>query len=237
MKPPDDNAARDADRLPDAEPVEDADPLALKTEDVSYFGYTERPFFERLSAGRFRLFRPLLVVLHALRIRSNHITGLSFLIILIGFPILFWREKYLAAFIVLGIHIILDGIDGPLARLEGSPTPSGALLDMGNDVTGMVIVVITASHWGFLHPTIGFMYVVGYLYLTFAAIAQNALGLSFRFVMKTKYPVYILLAIRAGTGVDITTWFCIFVTAYMATHVALATGIILEELDRRNRGS
>ena len=214
---------------------EQAPELEYDTENVSYFGYTERPFFERMSAWRFRFFHPILGVLTKLGIRATHITGASFLVILVGFPLFFWKQMYFWAFAALAVHIILDGLDGPLANYQEDQSPAGAFLDMSNDLTGMVIVLITAAHWDFLNPTIAFMYVVAYLYLTFVAVAQNALKLPFRFVMKTKYPVYVLLAFRAATGVDITTWFCIFLTAYMVAHVAMSSAIVLDELNRRHK--
>jgi phosphatidylglycerophosphate synthase len=219
-------------------PVEDAPEKVLKDLDFSrpsYFGYTEQPVFDKMSSGRLKIFRPILMLLKLAGVRSNHITGASFVLIATGFPLAFYFEQYLWAFIALAVHILLDGMDGPMARLEGKQSSGGAMLDMANDLTGMVVVVITASHFHFINPTIGFMYVVSYLYLTFTAIAQNALNISFRYIGKTKYPVYILLAIRAGTGVDITTWFCVIATAYMVTHTFIAGYNILLGLRKRDQ--
>lgn len=201
-------------------------------ENISAFGYTERPMFDRMSSWRYRKFYSLLAVFDKLRLRPNHITGASLLIVAVGFPLLFVLDLPKWAFLVLVIHILLDGLDGPLARYQKYDTHSGAMLDLGNDLTGMVIVLITAAHYELMNPTVAFLYTVGYLYLTFVAIAQNILKISFRFVNKTKYPTYIFLLIHQFTGVDITTWFCLVMWVYMVGHIAVATGNIIKKLDR-----
>lgn len=202
----------------------------INTNNLTYFGYTERPAFERMSAARSRWFRPLVQALIRRGVRPNHVTAASFLVLVIGFPLFFWLKLYFWAFFTLVLHIFLDGLDGPMARETGTDSPAGELLDGANDVTGMLIVVITASHYQFMNPTIGFIYASAYLYITFVAMAQNVLNIPFRFVGKTKYPVYILLCIRAAGGVDITTWFCVVAIAYMVIHIAVATDNILNGL-------
>ncbi len=203
-------------------------------DNVSYFGYTEKPFFDRMSAGRYRYFYPLLVIFRMLGIRPNHLTALSFLIVLIGFPLFFLLELRNYAFIALIVGIILDGLDGPLAKLEGRQTRSGAILDQANDLTSMVIVVITAAHFELMNPTVGFLYVVSYLYLTFTSFAKNALRISYRFVVKTKYPTYIFLLTAHLTGVDITTWWCLAMVIYMIGDIAFSGRMIMKKLDEED---
>ena len=200
-------------------------------ENVSAFGYTERPMFNRMSSWRFRKFYPLLSIFDKLHISPNLLTGASLLIVSVGFPLLFVLGLPKWAFLVLILHILLDGLDGPLAKYQKRQNRSGAMLDMGNDLTGMAIVLITAAHYQLMNPTVAFLYVVAYLYLTFVAIAQNVLKISFRFVNKTKYPTYIFLLIHQFTGVDITTWFCLAMWIYMVVHIAIATRNIIKKLN------
>ncbi len=200
-------------------------------DNVSYFGYTEKPFFDRMSAGRYRYFYPLLVIFRMLGIRPNHLTALSFLVVLIGFPVCFYFNLRGYAFIALIVGIVLDGLDGPLAKLEGRQLRSGAILDQLNDLTSMVIVVITASAFELMNSTIGFCYVVCYLYLTFTSFAKNVLGIPYRFVMKTKYPTYIFLLTAHLTGIDITTWWCLAMVIYMVGDILFSGRQILKKLD------
>ncbi len=138
------------------------------------------------------------------------------------------------AFIAVIVGIILDGLDGPLAKLEGRQTRSGAILDQANDLTCMVIVMITVSHYGLMNPTVAFLYVVSYLYLTFTSFAKNALRIEYRFVVKTKYPTYILLLVAHLTGVDITTWLCLAMVIYMIGDIAFSGRLIVKKLDEED---
>lgn len=207
---------------------------AYDLDNVSYFGYTERPFFERLSAGRYRYFYPLLVIFRMLGIRPNHLTALSFLVVFIGFPLFFMLDLRTYAFYALIAGIILDGLDGPLAKLEGRQTRSGAVLDQANDLTCMVVVVVTAAHYELMNPTVAFLYVVSYLYLTFTSFAKNTLRIPYRFVVKTKYPTYIFLFVAHLTGVDITTWWCLAMVIYMIGDIIYSGRMILKKLDEEN---
>ena len=199
---------------------------------VSYFGYTERPFFDRMSQWRYGFFHPILLIFRALGIRPNHLTATAFFVLLVGFPLLFWLKKPQLAFAILAFNIILDGLDGPLAKLEGGHSNSGAFWDMANDLSAMVVVVITAAHFQYLNPTVAFVYVACYLYLSFFGIALNVLKIPYRFVTKSKYPVYFFLLIRYITGRDLTTWFCLFMIAIMAIHITISAKRMADGLDK-----
>jgi phosphatidylglycerophosphate synthase len=228
MKPQDNNLGSDLpkDFGEKVEPDYDLD-------NATYFGYTEKPFFERMSQGRYTAFYPLLVILRAMGVRPNHLTGLAFFSVLVGFPALFFFGQPHWAFGLLAFNIILDGLDGPLAKLEQEQPRSGAFWDMGNDVTSMVVVLVTCAHYQLLHPTAAFIYVAAYLYLTFTAVALNVLRMPFRFVTKTKYPVYVFLLIRSFSGPDITTWFCLAMVGVMAIHLTFSAYRIAKKLDEK----
>ena len=208
-----------------------ADPDDSGAEKWSYFGWAERPYFQAMRKFRYDLFRPLLLQLARLGIKPNHVTAASFIVVLVGFPLFYGARQYGLAFAALARHIALDGFDGPLARtLKQHGTAQGALMDMSNDVTGMVIVVLTVS---FFHQTgsvvpvvtksispgvnivIGTVYVITYLYLTIFAVAQNILGLRYAYVLKTKYTVYILLMCKWLFGFDLVTPVMALSSVYM----------------------
>ena len=201
---------------------------------VSYFGYTEKPFFERMSRWRIGFFHPVLLIFRSLGVRPNHLTGTAFFSLLIAFPLLFWLKLPQWAFVVLAANIILDGLDGPLAKLEGGHSSSGAFWDMANDLTTMVVVVITAAHFQFMNPTVAFVYVACYLYLSFFGIALNVLRIPYRFVTKSKYPVYIFLLIRQMTGLDLTTWFCLLMISIMVIHIIISARRMAMSLDNED---
>lgn len=172
----------------------------------SYFGWAERPYFRKMSRFRYDLFGVFLRPLARRGVKPNHITAASFVVILVGFPIFYGAERYGLAFAALGLHILLDGLDGPLAKVLGRKnTPHGALMDMSNDVTGIVIVIFTVSYFGPVPWILGTLYAVTYLYLTIFAVAQNLLDIRYAYVVKTKYTVYGLLVVWWLTGVNMVS--------------------------------
>lgn len=196
--------------------AQDPEDAGSSDEGWTYFGWAERPYFRAMSAFRYSLFGPFLTPLARLGIRADHITGASFFVILVGFPLLYGARQYGLAFWVLALHILLDGLDGPMARLEGSKgSGHGALMDMTNDVTGMVVVIITASFFGPIPWFLGATYVITYLYLSIFAVAQNLLGIRYAYVVKTKYTIYVLLLIWWLTDVELVSPVMALATVYM----------------------
>ncbi|MBZ0270884.1 hypothetical protein K8I61_02520 [bacterium] len=184
----------------------------------SYFGAAERPYFQAFRRFRYGLFNPILGHLAARGIGPDHVTGASFFVLLVGFPLCYGARAYGAAFIVLAIHLVLDGIDGPLAQYLGRKGAAhGALMDMTNDVTGMVIVIVTATYFGPIPWPVGATYVITYLYVTIFAVGQNLLSIPYAYVVKTKYPVYILLFAwwMGGLPPNVVTLFMAVATVYM----------------------
>ena len=193
----------------------------LQDDRWSYFGWAERPYFQAMRRFRYDIFRPLLIRLGRLGLRPNHVTVASFLAVLVGFP-LFWGAKlYGWAFAALALHVILDGFDGPLAQaLDQHGTAQGALMDMSNDVTGLVIVILTVSYFNAgagpsVNVFIGTVYAITYLYLTIFAVAQNLLDIRYAYVVKTKYPVYILLLCKWLFAFDLATPVMALASVYM----------------------
>ncbi|MCZ7586451.1 MAG: hypothetical protein M5R36_25705 [Deltaproteobacteria bacterium] len=214
-----DGDAHAAGRGGDAAAGSDSSPGA-QGERWSYFGWAERPYFQAMRVFRYGLFRPLLGGLARRGLRPNHITGASFLVILLGFPLFFGARQYGLAFAALALHLLLDGFDGPLAQLLGTQgRAQGALMDMSNDVTGMVIVVLTAAYFpesaAGVPTFIGAVYVVTYLYVTIFAVAQNLLNIHYAYVVKTKYAIYVLLFAKWLTGLELVTPIMVLASVYM----------------------
>ena len=202
---------------------------------VSVFGYTEAPFFEKMHRGRSKLFRPLLVLLKLLGITPNMISGFSFLIVLFGFPLFLYLKHPFWAFFCLYTHIVLDGIDGPLAKYTESESPAGAYVDLMNDLSGMVVVLISAAHFHLMNPTMAVLYAVGYLYLSFTAMAMNVLRIPFTMVVKSKYPMYLMLTFYAATHIDLATYFAMIMTPYMYIHSAFGLHRIYRLIKSKHR--
>ncbi|MCB9475765.1 MAG: CDP-alcohol phosphatidyltransferase family protein [Deltaproteobacteria bacterium] len=219
-------------------PADDLPPFAEQRPDAgeglregskwSWYARDEETYFRRMSRYRYERFGPALERLARLGVMPWHITAASFTVLLVGFPILFSAGEYGAAFLVLALHIVLDGLDGPLARVIGRyGRAQGALLDMANDLTGMVIVVLTASFVAdvpgapSIPPTVGTIYVVTYLYVSVFAVAQNLLEIPYTAIVKTKFTIYALLLLKWLTGLSWITPLMVVFSVYMGVSAFL----------------
>ncbi len=200
---------------------------------LNYFGEKEKASLGRFAAARDKILSPLIKVLVRFNLSAKIITLVSFLLLLIFFPILYQQKIYWAALIVLLVHIFLDSIDGNLARATNSASNSGALCDMLNDVTGLVIVALTAafcSESSFQTCLLVF-YAVLYLYFTVFIVVQNVLKKQFNMIIRSKYLFYIVLFSRAFGVVDILTVFVLICCIHMSVHSVLSLKVILKNLD------
>lgn len=111
------------------------------------------------GSARDKIFDAIARGLYRVGIRPNHLT-------LAQVPIygLMVYEGFRGNLVLFGVYqiviMVLDGMDGTLARRMGIASRSGAILDAVFDLAGIVLVVIVAAH---IHPDYAF-----WLYLTLA---------------------------------------------------------------------
>jgi phosphatidylglycerophosphate synthase len=189
---------------------------------LNYFGTDERPTVERWVNWRDRVWRPLCVSLTRHNVHSDTVTLISFLTLAFFFVPLFALGYYVAAWAVIVVHLVLDGLDGPLARIGGYSSNRGALADIMNDITGMVVIVVVLVHSRFLNGTVGVLYVSSYLYLTILTIGLNILGASYRVILKSKYWMYVAMVVTVHAGVDVLNPFCAASVVYCVIYSAFA---------------
>jgi len=61
-------------------------------------------------------------------LKPNHITGLSIILAVLGF-LTFVSQHFIPAFLFYSFSVLLDAIDGEVARIKGKASPKGAYLD------------------------------------------------------------------------------------------------------------
>ena len=106
----------------------------------------ERAFMQWGQKLRAGLLGPVLKVLALCGIRADWISYLSLIFGLLA-ACLFARTM-VPALVLLLIHVLLDGLDGPLARYKGTASPKGSFTDTVCDqivVTAVCIALIDAG--------------------------------------------------------------------------------------------
>lgn len=167
--------------------------------------------FQRLRA---RALLPLLTLLSRLQITANHITLLSFLSGM-SFCLVWWLSHSWALLCLL-LHVLLDGLDGPVARFQGTASARGSLTDSMCDQ-----LVVTASMICLIHDqrvaiVPGTIYIFTYAMVVAFAMVRNALEDPYSWVMRPRFLVFAWLALdlwflqRVGwdNTLDYFLWIC-----------------------------
>ena len=133
--------------------------------------------------------RPLLDVLTRCRISPNHLTLLSVLAGLAFCPLYFWSKP--AAFAMLGVHVLLDGLDGPLARHTDTASRRGSFADSMSDQLVVVASTITLMSTHVIAVLPGSVYIVAYTVLMLFAMIRNALSIPYVWLVRLRFFVYV----------------------------------------------
>ena len=150
----------------------------------------------RTQAWRNRFLQPLLVLLTRLHITADHLTLLSLLAGLAFCPMFFWSKW--AAFGMLALHVLLDGLDGPLARHNGTASRKGSFTDTLTDQSVVVASTITLmlAHTVSIVP--GGLYIFLYTVVVVFAMVRNAMFIPYSWVVRPRFFVFAWLAIEIG---------------------------------------
>ena len=169
-------------------------------EDLNYFSEKEKGFMNKFKHLRNEVFLPISKILMRAGLTANLVSYIGFFI-LIGF-IFYVNKNPILASVFLLLHVLIDAFDGPLARLMKQDGSSGAFIDILCDHTGMVAVIITLIYANLINPVLAAAYIYLYTVMIIFVIVRNKLKTPIKFVIRTKYYVYILYAAFAFLHVN-----------------------------------
>ena len=143
----------------------------------------------RSQALRGRLLKPLLMALARLGAAPNHLTLLSLLTGLAFCPLFLWGSKSAALGLLLA-HVLLDGLDGPLARFTGKASNRGSFTDTAADQVVVTFSTITLIHAGDVGAWPGGLYVFCYCLVVIFAMVRSALAIPYSWLVRPRLLVY-----------------------------------------------
>lgn len=147
---------------------------------------------------RARFFCPLLKLLNACRVTPDQITLLALIVGLAFCPLYFqWK---LAAFVSLALHVLLDGLDGPLARYRKLDSRRGSFTDTVSDQIVVAATTITLMFAGAVSISAGGIYIFLYTAVVVFAMVRNALAVPYSWLFRPRFLVY--------TWMLVDTWLC-----------------------------
>ena len=157
----------------------------------------ERAWMEYGQQLRAYCLNPLLRVLDRCGVTPDAVTIASGLCGITFVP-LWLTHQPVAALICLLLHVLLDGLDGPLARQQGTASPRGSFVDTFTD---QVVVTLVTVAWLIRSPSslnIGFGggYIFLYAMVVGMAMIRNALKVPFSWLVRPRFFVFVAIAIE-----------------------------------------
>lgn len=164
---------------------------------------------EATQRWRGRLFAPLLHLLTACRVTPTHLTLLS-LLVGAGFAPL-WAHSAIAALVCLLGHVLLDGLDGPLARHQGVASRQGSFTDSMADQVVVTLVLLTLMHAEVVTVVAGGLFLILYWVVLGFAMIRNALAIPYSWLVRPRFFVFAWIAIDHYLwpgSLDTLLWIC-----------------------------
>jgi len=161
----------------------------------------ERPAMIWGQEVRARLLGPLLRLLASVGVTPDQVTAVSLLFGLAFCPLWLWPGSpwwaKAAALATLLLHVLVDGIDGPLARHLGIASRKGSFTDTMADQIVVTITTLTlmVAPTPALSVWIGSLYIFGYATVVGFAMIRNALGVPYSWLLRPRFWVYAWIAV------------------------------------------
>ncbi len=177
-------------------------------EKVTCYSEGEDAFMRQSQELRGWLLRPLLAVLARLRVTPNHLTLLSLLAGLAFCPVFLWGWKP-GAFGLLLAHVLLDGLDGPLARFTGRASNQGSFTDTVTDQVVVTFSTVTLIHAGHAGIWPGSLYLFFYAVVVLFAMVRNAMAIPYSWLVRPRFIIYAWMVIEVywwPGSLDVLLW-------------------------------
>ncbi len=180
---------------------------------LSTFSQAEDSFLSRFQRMRDVFFRPVSAFLTKIGVKANH---LSYLTLLIMVPFVYFLNKNPLISFLAGLStLILDALDGCLARYQKTESERGALLDIGVDHFVLFTVVLSLIYAKTIDGFWGAAYAVNYLLMISLVMAMRSLKLHVFPVVRSKYYLYLFWVIFIFTGLNYLDILLVFFSIYM----------------------
>jgi len=201
-------------------------PASQSTPKTDCYSDRERRGMERYQIAKGNILHPLLVLMTTLRVTPDAVTVFAGVIGLIFVPFWMTDQKVIALGFLLA-HVVLDGLDGALARHQNVASSRGSFTDTFVDqmvVTGATIAWIAVAPTT-INIAVGVVFVFFYVMVVALAMARNSLAVPYAFLVRPRYFFYAALAID-GLMVTNATFYVLLISDGLLA-VASVTGFLV----------
>jgi len=175
---------------------------------INCYSGGEGGFMDWNQALRGRMLEPLLRLLARWGMRGGHVTFLSMLAGLLYCPFFLTGHK-VTAWVMLFLHVLLDGLDGPLARFRGQASDRGSFTDTMADQVVVTATALTMMQAGAASAWAGGSYVFLYAIVVAFAFARNAMAAPYSWLFRPRFLVFLWFAVDAYVypgSLDLVLW-------------------------------
>lgn len=184
---------------------------------LDYFNKGEDIAQKKFAAKRDVAFAPIVDLLVHVNVSPAHlsISGVISCALVMLVPSSYWMISVVLIF----VYVLLDGIDGPLARKTSGGTPGGALIDIFSDQVGIIFVAVAAITWAGGIPQVHLIFSFAYVFCVFAMVFVNNIGGQIAKTIRVKYFYFLGYIIALATG--LSTQFDIVVAMFSVYYILM----------------
>ncbi len=165
----------------------------------------DRKLMELSQKIRGTVLLPVLKALTGLGIRPNQITFFSLISGWLASYLIFINQYKSALFLLL-VHVLLDGIDGPLARHQKISSNAGSFVDTLVDQIVVTCLAIVLMEKGILGVFPGGIYIFVYTSVVTFSMVRNAIRIPYLWILRPRFPVYLWLIFEFTIFPDTINW-------------------------------
>lgn len=173
------------------------------------------------------LFKPFAEMAIKARLSANALSllGLCFAIL----ASLFVFEPLVAG-ILLAISLVLDGLDGVVARLTKQCTPRGEIIDVACDTAGVLVILTGLAFWNYLDNFLFVTYTIVLLtYTTMSVLKSQAIIQKYRSIgSRVVITTYIAICLAAAqfaphliADYHLVNWGVIFISILLLVNLLM----------------
>jgi len=191
----------------------------------------ERRFLAPVRGLVLRLYSPVVRLLARLGV-SPHAVSAAGPLLGVWFVFLLPRNPRLS-FVVWLLSLMVDGVDGALARYTGRASDFGALVDQVCDHTREILIVAGLAWSGALSPLWGSLYPFVYTALNVTLFLGNSYGAPAPLAIKSwmvLYPAILLYLLR---GRNYLNWAAPLSIALMSLTIVHGLWLLSRAMDRK----
>ncbi len=186
---------------------------------VTCYSEGEQKMMDESQKIRGAMFGPLLRFLDRYGVSPNHLTFLS---LLSGLVFCFvFQSSHVIAMIFLLLHVLLDGLDGPLARYTGRASNRGSFTDTTSDQIIVAVSTLTLIYFGYIGIIPGGLYIFFYTIVVIFAMVRSSLSIPYSWVVRPRFYVYAWIPVEIyflpGTMNYVVWFFTVLLALKMLT--------------------